>query len=336
MSRNTNPTKEHSVRIRSAIMAGTVGLGGLAALIGVAGPASAHVPTVSAECGVIHTGFTSYETIEGNPTPNMVEVFVDGVSKGSVDFGASYSHDWSMSKTAVHNWKVVVDAVGTQFDHVWTGTVQPCEMPPTTTTTTVPPTTTTTAPPPVVTTAPVAHNLSAKVVSDECVASSDAHLHKVVYSVTGDVPGWTGHVHPMAATVQGLTEIVTASSSATFTAPSLLVAPSVSSLTIGVSEIVWPGGGTPEAWSTELSLPNGNGLCEATTVTTAPPTSTPGTSPVSTPAPRAAVSVAPSLTGPTGSLPATGSNAPVVVVAGLGALLVGGFLLLAGRRGAAS
>jgi LPXTG-motif cell wall-anchored protein len=92
-------------------------------------------------------------------------------------------------------------------------------------------------------------------------------------------------------------------------------------------------------------------LCPPPTTTTVPPTTTtvppttttvvpaqptvPPTQPPTTVAPTAAPQqVTTAAVHPT-ALPTTGSSSTVVVIAGLGALLVGGVLLLAGRRGAA-
>jgi len=78
--------------------------------------------------------------------------------------------------------------------------------------------------------------------------------------------------------------------------------------------------------------------------TTVPPTTTPVTNPPTTPQPTTAptvqdtvaapAAVAPRATVPA-ALPTTGSSSTVVIVAGLGALLIGAILLFAGRRGQA-
>ena len=80
--------------------------------------------------------------------------------------------------------------------------------------------------------------------------------------------------------------------------------------------------------------------------TTVPPTTTPVTTPPTTaPAPTTAPTVQDTVAAPAAvpprqvtttvprTLPTTGSSSTIVIVAGLGALLVGGILLYAGRRG---
>jgi LPXTG-motif cell wall-anchored protein len=82
--------------------------------------------------------------------------------------------------------------------------------------------------------------------------------------------------------------------------------------------------------------------------TTAPPTTTPVTTPPTTaPAPTTAPTVQDTVAAPAAvpprqvtttlprTLPTTGSSSTVVIVAGMGALLVGALLLVAGRRGRA-
>jgi LPXTG-motif cell wall-anchored protein len=82
--------------------------------------------------------------------------------------------------------------------------------------------------------------------------------------------------------------------------------------------------------------------------TTVPPTTTPVTTPPTTaPAPTTAPTVQDTVAAPAAvtprqvtttvprTLPTTGSSSTIVIVAGLGALLVGGILLYAGRRGQA-
>jgi LPXTG-motif cell wall-anchored protein len=103
-------------------------------------------------------------------------------------------------------------------------------------------------------------------------------------------------------------------------------------------------------------------LCPPPTTTTVPPTTVPPTTvppttvpPTTTPVTTTPVTTPPTTTQPTtaptvqdtvaaaaprpaavpAALPTTGSSSTVVIVAGLGALLVGAILLFAGRRGAA-
>ncbi|MCU1515072.1 MAG: hypothetical protein JWO10_2162 [Microbacteriaceae bacterium] len=97
------------------------------AVVAVASPASAHTPTVTPSCTSLTVKLVSYEAT-GSATPNKVTVTIDNNQVENANYGTTFpqkSYPFTPSSTA-HQWKVVVDAVGTDYDRTWTGTTTPC------------------------------------------------------------------------------------------------------------------------------------------------------------------------------------------------------------------
>lgn len=124
------------------------------------GSVSAHTPNVSLTCeNGLKVDLTYYSTKSGNPTPNTVQVWIDGVevSGSTFHFGASFKQTWPVDKTAAHTAKVVVVAWDGANNPAWSPTYnlssKAC-VTPTPTPTTVPTPTPTTEPTPTPTTDP--------------------------------------------------------------------------------------------------------------------------------------------------------------------------------------
>lgn len=95
-------------------------LGALALVAGlvalVAGPASAHIPTINATCAAgVSVNLTYYNKSNpndlNNPTPNHVTVTMDGTIRESQSFGTTFIKTYAWSPSApTHTWEVVVTA----------------------------------------------------------------------------------------------------------------------------------------------------------------------------------------------------------------------------------
>jgi hypothetical protein len=117
-----------------AILAAVV-LGAGLSVIAVAAPASAHTPTKDVTCNSLWFQADSYETKQGNPTPNSVTITIDGGTPTVYNFGGSLSKKtFNFDGTTSHTWSIVVDAVGgsgpdTQYDVSYSGVTTPCTYP---------------------------------------------------------------------------------------------------------------------------------------------------------------------------------------------------------------
>ena len=150
-------THNSTSRRRSVAVLGALGVGIVAALVGLAGPATAHNPKASAKC-VDGKTTLKVELVKYNASqPNTVLV-TDGdvVLDGTTKFATEYKKSWEVAGDVRHNFVVEVHAwddpdgkKGYSFTEKLP--VEPCVGPqPTTTTsktTTVVPTTTPTEPP---------------------------------------------------------------------------------------------------------------------------------------------------------------------------------------------
>ena len=77
----------------------------------VAGPASAHTPTISADCTALTVHLTNYQTVQGNSTPNTVTVTIDGTALPTVHFGTSFSQTYNFAQGAAqHSYRVQIVA----------------------------------------------------------------------------------------------------------------------------------------------------------------------------------------------------------------------------------
>ena len=102
----------------------------LSGVIAIAAPAAAHTPAASATCSDLTVKLVSYEGNGSNAT-NNVKISIDDAQVADEWFGYSWSKVISLGdKTTSHSWKVVVDAVGSNYDKTFTGTSTPCTPPP--------------------------------------------------------------------------------------------------------------------------------------------------------------------------------------------------------------
>lgn len=126
------------MRPRHLIIPATVGV--LAAGLLGAGAASAHRATVTPTCEGLTITATAYD---GPPTHNSIVVTANGHQILNIpSFGTTYTHTIPWDHTQKHQWRVVINAPGTQYDHDLTGDQAACNPTTTTTPPTNPPTTT--------------------------------------------------------------------------------------------------------------------------------------------------------------------------------------------------
>jgi hypothetical protein len=94
----------------SGIIAAALAIGMVA--VGVALPASAHTPTVSATCSTLTVDLQSYSTKQGNPTPNTVTVTINStIVENNTSFGGSFNRAYSFPSAAANqSYKVEVKA----------------------------------------------------------------------------------------------------------------------------------------------------------------------------------------------------------------------------------
>jgi LPXTG-motif cell wall-anchored protein len=153
-----------SPRIAATVLGSVLVVGGLT-FGGVIAPAFAHTPAVQDTCESLTITFTNYTLIhaqpahnglpavEGNDTPNSVEITIDDELLKEVDFGKAFTETIPLDGSVTHTYRVVLDAHDEGYDETFSGDTEQCvgseTPPPTEPPTTTPPTTTppTTTPP---------------------------------------------------------------------------------------------------------------------------------------------------------------------------------------------
>ena len=92
----------------------------------VASPASAHTPSISADCGGVHVGATAYDA----GMQNRWSVTIDGVTQSGT-FGASFDQTFPVPQDgATTDWSAFVEAADGSYHGEGAGTVGPCGTPP--------------------------------------------------------------------------------------------------------------------------------------------------------------------------------------------------------------
>jgi len=115
-------------------IAKTLSLAALAAIVGataLAAPASAHTPTVGADCATVSVELVSYTTTQYDAAPNSITVTIDKNEVAQEKFGTSISRYYDFDDSAVaHTWAVHVDSIDDNYDRDFGGTTTPCTPPP--------------------------------------------------------------------------------------------------------------------------------------------------------------------------------------------------------------
>ncbi len=97
----------HRIR-RGVVQLGVLLLVTLGLVAGIGGAASAHTNSISATCEKLSVKLTSYAG-----SGNRVQVTIDGTSRPTPTFGASYTQTFTFAdSTMAHTWTVKVTAVG--------------------------------------------------------------------------------------------------------------------------------------------------------------------------------------------------------------------------------
>lgn len=100
-------------------------LAGVASL--AAAPASAHTPEASATCSTLTVALTNYTAGPYGEPDNNLTVAIDSTVVADSDFGASMRGEYPLGDPEVaHEYRVEVDAKGTQYDREFSGTSVPC------------------------------------------------------------------------------------------------------------------------------------------------------------------------------------------------------------------
>jgi hypothetical protein len=150
--------------LQTSLMIGAVAGGSLA--LGVAAPASAHTPAVTATCDTLSVALASYDSVAGDLTPNTITVTIDGAQVDQKAFGGSFTADYALDKTTGHAYAVIIDALGTAYDTTETGSTTACPA------------------------APVVPTPPAPVVSATSADATDCTTKKVTTITTTTTTGW--------------------------------------------------------------------------------------------------------------------------------------------------
>lgn len=107
------------------IAALTVPVLALGASVLVAAPASAHTPTISADCGGVHVSATAYDAT----LPNRWSVTIDGATQSGT-FGDSFDQTFPVPQDgSTVPWSAFVEAADGTYHGEDAGTVGPCGAP---------------------------------------------------------------------------------------------------------------------------------------------------------------------------------------------------------------
>lgn len=127
-------------RRRTGAVLGALGVGAVAVIVGLAGPADAHAPKVSAKCADGKT-VLKVELSRYNPAKaNTVKITDGDKSLGDTEFQTDFKKSWEVAGDVDHNFVVTVvawdDPDGRKnFSFTEKLPVKACVTPPTTTTT---------------------------------------------------------------------------------------------------------------------------------------------------------------------------------------------------------
>jgi hypothetical protein len=100
------------------------------ASLAVAAPANAHTPEASATCSTLTLALTNYTAGPYGELVNTLTVEIDSAVVDRVNFGTSMHQQYQLGDSAVaHEYRVAIDATGTEFDRQFSGTSAPCTPP---------------------------------------------------------------------------------------------------------------------------------------------------------------------------------------------------------------
>ena len=107
------------------LAAGTLAFG--ASAVSTVAPANAHTPEASATCSTLTVDLKSYDIGNDGAFVNSIRVEIDSELVEEADFGTSLRETYPLGDQEVaHDYRVEVDARGTQYDREFTGTSVPC------------------------------------------------------------------------------------------------------------------------------------------------------------------------------------------------------------------
>ncbi|WP_285100566.1 hypothetical protein [Promicromonospora sp. MEB111] len=114
--------------MKKLLAGGTLAILAFGGMIASAAPASAHTPSVSADCGFVNVDLKYYNGAK-------VTVVIDGQTVEDTEFSNGFQKlypDLALDKA--HEWTVTVDAYdgqgGTQYDWTESGSIGVCQTPP--------------------------------------------------------------------------------------------------------------------------------------------------------------------------------------------------------------
>ncbi|WP_369370368.1 hypothetical protein AB1046_16430 [Promicromonospora sp. Populi] len=114
--------------MKKLLAGGTLAVLALGGMIATAAPASAHTPSVSADCGFVNVNLEYYSGAN-------VTVVIDGATVEDTEFSSGFQGSYDdLALDVAHEWTVTVDAYdgqgGTQYDWADSGSIPACQTPP--------------------------------------------------------------------------------------------------------------------------------------------------------------------------------------------------------------
>jgi hypothetical protein len=115
--------------VKKLLAGGTLAVLAFGGMIASAAPASAHTPSVSADCGFVNVDLKYYNGAK-------VTVVIDGQTVEDTEFSNGFQkrYEDNLALDKAHEWTVTVDAYdgrdGTQYDWSQSGSIGVCQTPP--------------------------------------------------------------------------------------------------------------------------------------------------------------------------------------------------------------
>jgi hypothetical protein len=112
-------------RVKKLLAGGTLAVLAFGGMIASAAPASAHTPSVSADCGFVNVNLQYYSGAK-------VTVVIDGETVEDKEFSPGFEARYDgLALDAAHEWTVTVDAYDDdKYDWTESGSIGVCETPP--------------------------------------------------------------------------------------------------------------------------------------------------------------------------------------------------------------
>jgi hypothetical protein len=108
-----------------ALAAGLLAFGATSAA--TSAPASAHSPEVAATCSTLTVSLQNYGVARDGATVNRLRVEIDRAVVADTGFGVSHRAGYPLGDSAVaHDYTVTIDAPGTRYDRVVSGSSAAC------------------------------------------------------------------------------------------------------------------------------------------------------------------------------------------------------------------